>query len=85
MRQRFIGVVANEEMNVIWHDHVSAKPNSAFFSGSTEFDEAQKNPRIRQKSFSVMSIRRHEVQRRIVLLKWLQPRGNFRHAPIMRL
>ena len=76
MRKIRVGLIADEEMNVIWHDHEPPDSYSAFCACSRKFDESPMDSGVREHPFAPMRVERDEVKRRIVLLKdEVQPRG----------
>ena len=70
MFQGEIQIPADKQVNMVWHDYIPPKANSAQLTVSSETNQRVMHTSISEKLLALMRVERHEVQWRIVALKY---------------
>ena len=70
MFQGEIQIPADKQVNMAWHDYIPPEANTAQLTVSSETNQRVMHTSISEKLLALMRVERHEVQWRIVALKY---------------
>jgi len=65
-----IQIPADKQVNMVWHNYIPPEANSAQLTVSSKTNQRVMHTIISEKLLTLMRVERHEVQWRIVALKY---------------